>query len=115
MNYIQVVLEEFDETFGKMKDGVGYGEESSIGISAGCDDCFTNQRERAKHRKFLEGKLTTLIKRQKSEIGELETIELIKPYYNDIKPTYSSLNQTTEKPEKYVKLDQVLSLKSLQK
>lgn len=55
------LLQEFDEKFGKPQfdeDGELFLE-CSIGRSAGCDDCFTNQKERAEHREFLEKVLTS--------------------------------------------------------
>lgn len=47
MTPFQQILSEFDEKFGT----------SESGPLAGCDDCSSNQEERAEHRAFLLSKL----------------------------------------------------------
>ena len=50
---IQQSVEEFDERFGKLKNGCECGDDSSMGNRAGCDDCEINQRTRESHRQFI--------------------------------------------------------------
>lgn len=41
---MDTIKEEFDKKFGKVKEGKSFGEDSSEGESAGCDDCFKKLR-----------------------------------------------------------------------
>lgn len=64
MPHTHTMEERFDKKFGKLKEGMGFGDDSSEGESAGCDDCFVNQKERQEHKDFLLAELTALKQRQ---------------------------------------------------
>lgn len=79
MTHIKQVLEKFDEKFGKPqvdKDGELFFERS-VGHSAGCDDCYTNQKEREEHKSFLLSSHTSYLEKQIEWLrGEMKSTEI---------------------------------------